>query len=181
MTLYSAIGIQAIPGTNNGDRTLVLGRRGDEGVEYEGCPNILILDHFFDFAEDPVVGGPVFTYLTLVPCSQDFLRQETRRTPVQFLVFNEFEQRFSTSIPVECFRTIQLSNIDTRFNTRSIFSAQVAGTLTGQTRIRGVGDDHGDHGHTLVGVAEEFRDFGTAAFQLHFQGVRSQKDFVYLP
>jgi len=177
---YNIIGIQALE-NNDGDKTLVLGRAGDEGVEYNGCPNILILDHFFDFAEDPITGVPVITDLTLVPCSEDFLHQQTFPTTTQFLVFNEFEQRFSTSRRVECFRDIQLSNIDTNTPTRSIFSAQVAGTLTGQTRIRGVVGSDPAYGNTLIGIAEEFRPAGTASVNLHAQGVRPQKDYIYLP
>ncbi len=182
VSAYNAIAIKALP-NNNGDKTLVLGRPGDPGVEYNGCPNLLILDHFFDLATDPVTGDTITTDLTLVPCSQDFLRQDPAKSTstVQFLVFNEFEQRFSTSKLVRCFREVQLSNIDTRTNDRSIFSAQVAGTLTGQTRIRGVADGAADHGNTLLGVAEEYRDSGTAAFNLHAQGVRPQNDFLYLP
>ena len=61
---------------------------------------------------------------------------------VQFLVFNEFEQRLSTSRPVTCFDDIKISNIDTRSSDHSIFSAAVMGTLTGQTRIRGVPDSN---------------------------------------
>lgn len=182
VSTYNAIGIQALE-QNNGDRTLVLGRAGDEGVEYNGCPNLLILDHFFDFAIDPVTAESVTTNLTLVPCSQDFLRQDpaASQSTVQFLVFNEFEQRFSTSRFVNCYRDIQISNLDTRTNNRSIFSAPVAGTLTGQTRIRGVADEHSEHGHTVLGVAEEYRRSGTAAFNLQAQGVRPQNDFLYLP
>jgi hypothetical protein len=168
------------------------------GPEYDGCANILILDHFFDGAADPMGEKlsddlRVVTDLTLVPCSQDYLRQDPKKTAVQFLVFNEFEQRFSTSRPVTCFEEIQLSNIDTRFNENSIFSAGVNGTLTGQTRIRGVADDHTDHGHALVGIARELRcDVAvspeqcdvirtTAAFNLHSQGRRPQADLIALP
>ncbi len=199
---YNAIGIPAVPGKNNGDGTLVLGGGCIGGVnaqapcssdsdcpdgtcaigEYSSCPNILILDHFFDGANDPVSGKQVDTDLTLVPCSEDFLNQTQVRTPVQFLVFNEFEQRFSTSRAVTCFQEFRISNIDTSSVDRSIFSAAVSGTLTGQTRIRGVADQDTSHGHTLLGVAEEFRaGGGTAAFNLHFQGTRPQSDFIYLP
>ena len=180
VSTYNAVGIQALPG-NNGDTTLVLGRAGDPGVEYNGCPNLLILDHFFDFATDPVSGEQVTTNITLVPCTEDIANQQPLTTTVQFLVFNEFEQRFSTSRPVTCYRDIQISNLDTRTNDRSIFSAQVAGTLTGQTRIRGVADDDPANGHTVLGIAEEYRASGTAAFNMHFQGVRPQNDFLYLP
>jgi hypothetical protein len=178
---YNAIGIQATAGVrNNGDNTLVI---GGPNAEYDGCPSILILDHFFDGADDPVSGQEVTTGLTLVPCTEDFLTQNPITTSVQFLVFNEFEQRFSTGRLVQCIQDLKISNIDVRGNPdRSIFSAAVAGTLTGQTRIQGVPDDDTAHGHTLLGVAEEFRaGGGTAAFNLHFQGTRPQADFIYLP
>jgi len=274
---YNAIGIPAIPGTGNRDGTLVLGGP-PEAAEYDGCPNVLILDHYFDGAIDPVLensclpsgtcsidaapcasnaeclanrcigtlcsvtgttcGGDMdcrnvctndlctlsgercvnsndcspsnfevrlATSLTLVPCTEDFEEQkpEIARTTAQFLVYNEFEQRFSTSIPIQCFKEIQLSAIETSGdNSRSIFSAGVAGTLTGQTRIRGVENqlNSGRAGNTLLGVAEEFRCTG-APFQfpvcnfveqpermvsgnaknLHFQGRRALSDFIYLP
>jgi len=149
--------------------------------EYSSCPNILILDHFFDGARDPVSERPITTDLTLVPCSEDFLTQTLTTTTVQFLVFNEFEQRVSTSRSVTCFQEFNISGIQGSKD-RSIFSAAVQGTLTGQTRLRGVEDQHHTHGHTLLGVAEEFRDGGgTTAFNLHFQGRRPQSDFIYLP
>ena len=274
---YNAVGIPAIPGAGNRDHTLVLG--GDPGVaEYEGCPNILILDHFFDGAVDPVVnnvcvnatacsisgvpcttdadcianrclgnlctvtGGScngdadcqntcdlgsntctltgnhcgsdaecvssdyqlrLATDLTLIPCTEDFEGRnlDLSKTVAQFLVFNEFEQRFSASRTIDCFKEIQMSNIVSSDNGRSIFSAGVAGTLTGQTRIRGVVNDDnvGRGGNTLIGVAEEFRCQGPqfqfptcdlvdsqrlvsgAGKNLHFQGRRPQSDFIYLP
>lgn len=275
---YNAVGIPAIPGTGNRDDTLVLG--GAEGdAEYEGCPNILILDHFFDGAVDPVLsnvcqdddtcslshtacetdgdcvdnicleatscsvtGTPcasddecqndcnlmtntcrltgtrcladeecvaadfevrLATDLTLIPCTQDFegVELDLSKTVAQFLVFNEFEQRFSTSRTVDCFKEIQLSNMETNDNSRSIFSAGVAGTLSGQSRIRGVVNEEnvGRGGNTLIGIAEEFRCGGAkfdfpvcdlvdsdrlisgAGKNLHFQGRRPQSDFIYLP
>ncbi len=272
---YNAIGLPAIPGKGNRDDTLVLGG-SPETAEYEGCPNILILDHYFDGAVDPVlqntclpdgtcsisgvacastaecrtnrciantctVSGDacamdagcqntcesevctlsgttcfedadcvssdyqvrVATDLTLLPCTQDYEGRDLdlSRTVAQFLVFNEFEQRFSTSRTVDCFKEIQLSNMETADNSRSIFSAGVAGTLTGQSRIRGVvnDDNSGRGGNTLIGLAEEFRCAGaeyefpvcdmvdsarlvsSSAKNLHFQGRRPQSDFIYLP
>jgi hypothetical protein len=268
--------------TNNRDNTLVIGGP-PAAAEYEGCPNILILDHFFDGAADPLINNfcqldgtcsvsgvtclndndcfdnlclnnsctvtgtaclgdadclntcdiptnictlsgehclqdadctaPTFqtrvvTELTLVPCTEDFENQrpDLSRTTVQFLVFNEFEQRFSTSTSVECFKETRLSDINGSLNQndRSIFSVGVEGTLTGQTRIRGVVNDDpklaGRIGNALLGVAEEFRCSGpkyqfplcnfvddrpelvsAAAKNLHFQGRRPQADFIYLP
>ena len=64
--------------------------------------------------EPSAVGATVRTHLTLVPCSEDFNLQAPITTAVQYLVFNEFEQRFSTSRSVRCFSEIVLSDIDTR-------------------------------------------------------------------
>ncbi len=152
---YNAIGIQAIEGENDGNNTLVLGQ------EYSACPNVLVLDHFFDDAEVPAdTNQDVRTHLTLVPCSEDFNLQAPISTTVQFLVFNEFEQRFSTSRSIRCFSEIVLSDIDTRAgydgDAQSIFNVKVQGTLTGQTLIRGVADSATTYGHGLLGIAEEF-------------------------
>jgi hypothetical protein len=178
----NAIGIQAIPGAVNDDNILVL---GGDGAEYNGCPSVLILNHFFDFADNPALNddnyedapAPVLTVLTLVPCSQDFLRQIPGAATVQFLVFNEFEQRFSASTPFNCKFITLLSNIDTTQNERSIFSAGVAGTLTGQTRIRSVEPFSG-----ILGDATEIHDVTAIAdFNLHYQGDRATSDFIILP
>lgn len=176
---YNAIGIPALADANDRDNVLVL---GGDGAEYAGCPNVLIMDHFFDGALDPVSGRTVTSDLTLVPCTEDFLTQAPVTTTVQYLVYNEFEQRFSTSRPVTCFQEIRISAIDTASPDRSIFSAAVAGTLTGQTRLRGVASDKVGIGNTLLGVVEEFRaGAGGAAFNLHLHGTRTQSDYIYLP
>jgi len=204
---YNAIGIRAT-GDNDGDDTLVLGK----DQEYDSCPNILILDHFFDDAVEPsVVARRVRTHLTLVPCSEDFNLQAPITTVVQYLVYNEFEQRFSTSRSVRCFSEIVLSDIDTRpgpaGDAQSIFNVNVQGSLTGQTLIRGVADSATTYGHGLLAIAEEFHcsdpldstgvdplcgtDNGkgfSAAFVTQQRGsVRTtpngtpQNDYIYLP
>lgn len=191
---YNAIGIPSIAGQNNRDNTLVLGQ------EYAGCPNYLHLDHFFD--DTPfsvgtagvgvgVVSGKIKTFLTLIPCSEDFVLQVWPRTTVQFLVYNEFEQRFSTSRSTGCFSELQLSDIDTRAgdspanNLYSIFNVNVQGTATGQTTIRGVSDSR-PTGNGLLAVAEEMwaQGSGTPA---HFgafvpiqRGTRSKMDTIRL-
>src|SRR5262249_39524166 len=81
-------------------------RLGSSFLEpYNGCPETLIVDHIFDGAPDPVAVGFFVTDLTLVPCSEDFRTGTANlgRSSAQFLVFNEFEQRFSTTEPVTCF------------------------------------------------------------------------------
>jgi hypothetical protein len=170
----NAIGIQAIEGAVNDDNTLVLG--GPE-PEYNGCPNFLILNHFFDGAEDPVTddNGQIYTYLDLTPCSQDYLRQVPGGAVVQYLVYNEFEQRFSTSRPFECKQLSLISNIDTTQNQRSIFSAGVSGTLTGQSRLNAIGSG-------ILALAHEVHETsGLADFNVHFQGDRANPDFIVLP
>lgn len=192
---YNAIGIPATD-QNDGDDMLSL---GGGGAEYSGCPNVLILNHFFDDAEVTSSGGltgTVRTELTVVPCGEDFDLQVPNTVTLQFLVFNEFEQRFSTSTRVTCLRELQLSNIDTRptdtDNRASIFNINVQGTFAGQTRIRPVAS--ATIGNTVVAVAEEFwtcqngpkngltgvRECTTAA-NLHFQGNRDLGDKIFLP
>ncbi len=162
---HNAIGIRAIEGAVNDDNELVL---GGGGAEYEGCPEQLIVNHMFDGVVDPIIGaaavaearasgipfdastGTVLSRLTMVPCTQDLLRQVPGSAVAQFLVYNEFEQRFSTSRTVECKFEKILSLIDTTDPERSIFSAGVSGTVVGQSRIRAVGSG-------LVGVLTEVR------------------------
>jgi len=197
---YNGIGIQAIDGDSNDDGILELGGGANE---YNGCPNVLIVDHFFDnyfgtktalkTAADLTPPDPsalqqtaplgVISELTLVPCSQNLREQIPGHTVAQFLVFNEFEQRFSTSATVDCLFRHFLSVIDTSDPSRSIFSAGVAGTTVGQTRIRGVSGG-------LLGVLSEFNSSQIAllsfvgldnAANLHFQGDRENPDFIVLP
>jgi hypothetical protein len=178
---YNAVGIQAIPGAVNEDRTLVL---GGEGAEYNGCPNVLILNHFAEFAEDPVSEEGVQTQLVLVPCTEDLLRQKPGGAVVQYLVYNEFEQRFSTSRPLQCQQALYISEIDTTQRERSVFSAGVLGTVTAQSRLTPIGNG-------LIGVAIESHDsvqlddtrvrINSGAFNLHFQGDREVSDQIILP
>jgi len=187
---YNAIGMRAVPGANDGDDTLLLGQ------EYDGCPNILTLDHFFDGATDPATGDSVFTFVVFVPCSENFLLQNAGRvsTVLQFLVFNEFEQRLSTSKSVSCFDASLLSGIDTglRFDLldhlflNSMFSAAVQGTLTGETRIRPVDGSDPDRGDGMLAVAAEahlgeLSSLGSAAMNVHTNGQRARPDVIVMP
>ena len=88
----------------------------------------------------PATMGParsMFTVLTLVPCTQDFLRQIPGAATVQYLVFNEFEQRLSTS---EAFNasSFSLSRTSTRPRRAIDLQRGRSGTLTGQTRMNSV-------------------------------------------
>jgi hypothetical protein len=195
---YNAIGIQATGNPIEGPE-LTLGP-GTSG-EYNGCPNYLILNHFFDGAVDPVPSQNdsqehiITTDLTLVPCSEDLLRQIPGAAVVQYLVYNEFEQRFSTSKLVRCFQEIQLCNIDTPQCNNSIFNVRVAGTLTGQTRMNAIGvatpPPFASIPSALLGIAIERHSippspedeplYRSAAFNLHMQGTRDTADTITIP
>lgn len=181
IAIYNAIGIQAIAGANNRDDTLVLGQ------EYNACPNIVEIIHYFDDAEEPAGGDTVRTELTFVPCSQDLNLQIPKRITVQFLVFNEFEQRFSTSRPVECLTTVPLSDLVPRPGTSddfaSIFNVKVQGTLTGKTLARGVNDDSetAPGGETFLVLVDEFHGDFSASYVAHQRGSRTQPDIIQLP
>jgi len=168
---YNAVGIKAIEGAVNDDKELVF---GGENAEYNGCPNVLILNHFFDLAINPLNGAEITTNLILVPCTEDLLRQIPGTSVIQYLVYNEFEQRFSTSRTVDCKQDLQISLIDTTQEERSIFSAGVAGTLAGQTRLTPIGSG-------VLAVAEEHHDDFTADFNVHYQGDRETSDVITLP
>ncbi|GIW41669.1 MAG: hypothetical protein KatS3mg076_2246 [Candidatus Binatia bacterium] len=174
---YQAIGIRALP-KNNEDGTLLL-----NDVEYTTCPRVLLWNHFFEGALDPVLLEPVSARLTVVPCSVDYERDIPGVAFLQFDVVNEFEQRLSASLFVECFADVRLSEIDAEDPTRSVFHVGTQGTLAGQTRIRPVPDGGTTAGHGIVAVGEQIHgpDGPSAAANLHFIGGNLQGDVVVLP
>lgn len=178
---YNAVGIQAVAGANNRDNTLVL------GTEYSACPNMVSLDHLFDGADNPVSGAEVVTDVTFLPCSQDYNLQLPKGMVIQFLVFNEFEQRFSTSRSINCLTNIPLTDIDTRAGSfgdqQSIFSISVQGTLAGQTLARGVNDDSSSApgGETFMLIAQRIEGDSSSAYIAHQRGTRTQPDLIVLP
>jgi hypothetical protein len=172
---YNAVGIK-FKGTEAGVPANELHL---DDVQYASCPNTLVLPFFFE-------GGVTDVgELTLVPCGNDYLDQIPGKVTAQFVVFNEFEQRFSTSRLVDCFLESRLGNIDTPNPDRSIFSINVGGTLEGLARIRGVGS--ASTGRGLTGVARTgdalersittaptnrivYPSFGSAAYNLSQDG-----------
>lgn len=177
---YNAVGLRTT-NFNSGDNVLVIG--GNSEPEYQPCAQVLVLNHLFDGAIDPIDDAlAARSELSLAPCTEDFLLQAVPSVTTQFLVFNEFEQRFSTSRAVNCLLTSQLSLIDTSQPNRSIFSAAVAGTVAGQTRITGVNGG-------LIGSAT--LNFGTvtpdgvvpggSAYNLNQFADRSAADYIRVP
>jgi hypothetical protein len=176
---YNAIGAQAHAAGLNDDRTLVLG--GASG-EYDACPQTVSVNHLFDAANDPIaIDRSLQTTLVLTRCNADLSRAnpENAGAVLQFLVHNEFEQRFSTSKSFVGQMVSPLSLIDTLVPDHSIFSATVTGTLSGSTSIRAVGG-------SVMGVALEKRlgsdptQYSTAASNLHSSGQRDTPDEIRL-
>ncbi len=186
---YNAVGLRTT-NFNNGDNVLTIGGNGTgpNSAEYQPCASVLIFNHLFDGAIDPISETYVAqSELSLVPCTEDFLLQAVPSVVAQFLVYNEFEQRFSTSRSVNCVLSSQISLIDTTQPTRSIFSAAVAGTVAGQTRITGVnGGLIGAASLDLCpapgpnGIGCEAPDAG-AAYNLDQFADRDQADFIRVP
>jgi hypothetical protein len=134
---YDAVTQPAVAGAVGRDAYLVLGA----AAEYAPCGQALSLSHLFDGAtlRTGARADTVGTTLALVPCSADVAAEEPSGSVVQFLVYNEYRQRFSTSRPMAGQLVTPLSRIDTSDGTRSIFDAGVAGTLAGQTRMTSIG------------------------------------------
>jgi hypothetical protein len=121
---HNAIAILANPDLAGGDpaNELLLDNSPNHDGEYNACPQTTLLDHFVDGTNDPVVEEfneiwcdeecPIRTFLTLVPCTQDFENQQFDAVTVQFVIVNELEQVFSASTTVQCWKTVRLADID---------------------------------------------------------------------
>jgi len=171
---YNAIGIRGNPDVAPGNPLLL-----DGGATYDACPAKLILNHFASGAPDMVVSEIIgvdtpsaeFTDLTLVPCNEDFENQIPKWVTVQFIVYNEYEERYSTSITVSCFLETELANIG------QVFTYGFLGTEVAQTIITPVVQPDGSSGG-LVGIAERITTVevaspaiaARAAYNLHSEG-----------
>jgi cysteine-rich repeat protein len=132
---YNAIGLAALPGTNDGDDTLLLG----QGGEYEACPFSTSVTHFFENALEPSTGSShIFTRLIVAPCSYDPTTPTPGHVTVDYLVFNEFEQRLAVRKAFNGLQFGRLSSVDPM-----AWDVGVQGTLAGQTRMANVTDNNG--------------------------------------
>ncbi len=143
VTTYSAIGLQGFI-TNNMDNVLCLGggrsAQCPNGPEYAGCPDRWVLNHPAEEV-DAESGSSVTTSITVVPCTQNFMPQAPPVVRMQFLIYNEFEERFSASTSVTCWADLPLATIDSPSAVdRSAFSRSFLGTTYAQTEIRQVPD-----------------------------------------
>src|SRR5262249_26270361 len=109
----------------------------------------------------------------------DLLGNDLPGVVTQMFVYNEYAQRFSTSIPISGQLVTRLSLIDTTQPDRSIFAAGVLGTMTGQTDFNPIG------AHGLLGVAVEAYQsapdtISHGAMQLGTEGVLPSEDVIAL-
>jgi len=132
--------------------------------------------------EDPATGdlalrSATLTDLTLIPCTQDFENAIPATVTVQFEIFNEFEQRFSASTTITCWKDFFLFQVDSPNDPeRSVFSFSSLGTTVAHTRITPVIDGGPADGGVLgvVGVtrADANGNLARVAFNLHMEGDR---------
>ncbi len=147
---YNAIGIEGNPDAQ-GFNPLQL-----DGDIYAACPEQTIMNFVADGSQtemgnllsnsdNSTVEARSRSYLTLVPCTEDFENQQPTQSTVQFLVYNEYEQRFSASTTVDCWFDSKLSHIDSpTAPENSVFHVNVLGTDVGTawiTPVTPVGDD----------------------------------------
>lgn len=168
--IYNALGIRGNPDAVPSNPLLL------DGETYDACPERLILNHFATGAEDPSnMGATNETELTLVPCSQDFETQTPGEVTVQFLVFNEFEERFSASVTVDCYFNEEITSIDSLTDpSRSVFSYQVLGTTVASAIITPVVQLDGTSGG-VIGVTERILSrngwFARSLNNIHGEGM----------
>lgn len=159
---YGAIGLRGLGLPNDGDLSLQI------GSEYTPCANVSVVSHFFEHAPDPVTGDSrIHTRLAIGPCSQDpFVTMTPGTSTLEYVVFNEFEQRLTVRHTFTGLQTARLSQIEPL-----AWDVGIQGTLSGQTRIRSVSNNP-----VVVTAIEEHDDVSdpthvtTAALDVATQG-----------
>lgn len=196
---YNAIAIIGNE-NNDGDPVLCLGGEpSDEclsGAEYDACPETWIVNHEAYGAPDLLVnGGFVATSLTIVPCEQNYETQEPESVTLQLETYNEFEQRFSSSVFVTCWADLKLTDINNVF-LRSTLASDFA-----QTRIRPSGgtqsgillvatethyvgaamDAEWSQAAPVDEYARPVPPYATASFNADVEGARISQDLITIP
>jgi hypothetical protein len=149
---------------------------GDPCVNDDDCPESTCTDGSnIDVTpgQPPTLTSATVTDLTLIPCSEDFENQIAGRVTAQFLIVNEFEQKFSASTTVTCWANFFLYQVDSPNNPdRSVFSYETLGTTVAQTRITPVAADGGLLGVAGVTRADNASNLGRVALNLFIEGDR---------
>ncbi len=221
---HNALAIVANPDlASDGDpEELLLNNTEFNDGEYNSCANQILIDHYTDGSSSGCAvdvceegtcsesGGscddtsdcepiscPIRPYLTVVPCQQDFENLIPEQVTFQFEIFNEFEDRFSTSTTADCWLNTRMADIDVGNGvctdsgdscgsdddcgggidlcdkSGSVFSYGLLGTDTAFTLLKPVDLDGG-----VIAVGEELHysedGAGSAwsAWNLHQEGTR---------
>ncbi len=162
---YNAVSFEAESAGSSAGDALCLGGTPTGATclaTYTPCASTLSVQHFFDGAETPQ--GFVETELTLSPCSATIEDGGSivpdNRVAALILVYNEFEQRFSTGTVLSCVEHIRLVDIDTPAGPAgddfSVFAVGTQGTLGGQTRIKGENSSDDGFGPGLLGLVHQY-------------------------
>ena len=137
---YNMIGLRSLNGRAGNPGVLQF-----NGIDLERWPgNVMVLDHYFtnNTSDKLILVRPV-----------DFDTETYYPATIQFLVYNEYMQRFSTSIQQGSpYFESELTLIDTSQPDRSIFSSSVSGTTFGQTRITPVAGGNPMSTTALIGL-----------------------------
>jgi hypothetical protein len=176
---YDATGFDALAGKLNGDEQLVL---GGDAAEYAACPDSILLQTFFDGAllDLGAAGGlqrQISTTLALITCAQT--PGGTDSAVLALTTTNELGLKFATGRSFDGHDVVELSRIDTNNPSRSIFSAQLQGTLTGTVDIA-------DGAGVLALAVQRHADpsdatrFSSAAISPQLIGERTAADVVDL-
>jgi len=113
------------------------------------------------------------TDLTLIPCTQDFENKIPESVTVQFVIWNEFEERFSASTTITCWANFYLFQVDSPNDPeRSVFSFPILGTVAAHTRITPNPDSGAVLGVAGVTRADSQGNLARAAFNIHMEGDR---------
>jgi len=181
---YNALGVLGNE-NNNGDGILCLGGDASDncpnGAEYNACPQAWILNHLADGAPNPALdpNSSVTTDITVVPCEENFETQVPTSVTIQFAITNEFEQPFSASTTIRCWKEMRLADINDVFRRSSVGSDFLmtrmrpsAGTASG---FMVVSDER--HESPIDVVVEA----ATAAANLHVEGERLTTDHIVIP
>jgi hypothetical protein len=128
--------------------------------------------------EDPKSGelalrSATVTDLTLIPCTQDFENGQPAEVTVQFDITNEFEQHFSASTTVLCWKNFFLFEVDSPNDPeRSVFSFASLGTTVAYTRITPIPEDGAVIGVAGVTRADAQGNLTRTLLNIHMEGDR---------
>jgi hypothetical protein len=144
ISAYNAIGITGLQVQS--DPALNL-----DNIEYNACPESVTIHHLAENAPDPVLGEEfrASTEVTVIPCTENFLTQETTNVTLQFLSYDEFESPTSTTTQLDCWLNDTFETIDGAFSNFSYAS----GSTVRRTTVRGSAASNSG----ILAVAETFR------------------------